>query len=134
MRHSVEKLFGFVVGFPALAPAVELQNMLQGISTALMLSGGTPRQDLCGPTLVTMEMAAWGEDSHVTEKVLAISWLSKRLHLSRTTSRLSNTSRGAPQNISPLALDSYTTRCKHQLNTTNFVCTRTAQAGFALRA
>ncbi len=26
MRHSVEKRFGFVVGFPALAPAVELQT------------------------------------------------------------------------------------------------------------
>lgn len=103
------------------------------LCTALKLSGGTPRQDLCGPTLVTMEMVAGGEDSHTTEKVVAISWLSKRLHLSRTTSRLTNTSRGAPRNISPLAPDSYTTSRERQLNATHFGRTCTTQPGFALR-
>lgn len=133
MRHSVEKRFGFEVGFPALAPVAELQNTLGGICTALVLSGGTPRQDLCRPTLVTMEMVAGGEHSHATEKVVAISWLSKRLHLSRTTSRVTNTSRGAPQNISPLAPDSYATCRERQLNATHFVSTCTTQPGFALR-
>lgn len=122
MRRSVEKRFGFEVGFPALAPAVELQNTLRGITVPL--SGGTQRQDLCRLTLVTMEMVARGKDSHATEKVVGISWLSKRPHLSRTTSRLANSSCGAPPNISPLAPDSCTTRRKTSAEHNTFcLCT-----------